>query len=629
MKQIGLLSLLLIGFGLFAQEQYRDTIKLKEVSIHAGRNLFEAQRIDSLALEDPTNLDLGEMLQKQSHLFVKSFGIGSITSVSMRGTGSAHTRVFWNGMQLNSVTHGMLDLSLFPTLFMDEVQVNYGLSSLKQSSGGLGGAINLNNKVNFLNKHNVKFSQSFGSFGQKTSTAKLQFGTEKWQSITRFFWREAENDFEYKDLTLEGFPTTKAKNTSLHQKGLMQSLHYRIKENQVIEGNLWLYHSDRNLPALMSLRNNVENQIDESMRLMLNYNYYGNDWVLKYSISSSIDRLIYRNDRASVNDSTLTRGIFNRMEFNKTWSKKVKQTTQANFNFQDASSGANSEVRNRKTVSIYNKINYEATKRMTVNAAFRQEWILDEANLFMPAIDVNYGLLKGRSLNLFFKIGRNYNFPSLNDLYTQPFGNEDLKAEESQSLDLGIARLFKIKKLEIFSKLTAFAANIENYIQWQPTAFGFWRPVNLEAVKTRGLEGELSVKQNDAKLKKTLTLNYTYTNSINQNRIHEFDESNGKQLIYIPENQFNFQLDLAYKDWRLMSSCNFVGHRYTSSDNERFVPAYTTTDLTLSKNMNFKTHNMELSVSVLNVFDTEYQTIEWRPMPNRNYLLRLTYHLSK
>ncbi|NJL13466.1 MAG: TonB-dependent receptor plug domain-containing protein [Microscillaceae bacterium] len=59
---------------------------------------------------------LGQLLQALSSLYVREYGPQQLSSLSFRGTGSSHTAVLWQGININSPTLGMSDLGTLPVL---------------------------------------------------------------------------------------------------------------------------------------------------------------------------------------------------------------------------------------------------------------------------------------------------------------------------------------------------------------------------------------------------------------------------------------------------------------------------------------------------------------------------------
>ena len=103
--------------------------------------------IDSVLLSQSLNSSLAELLSKETPLFVKSYGMGSMATVSFRGTTSSHTQVKWNGLKINNPMLGQVDFSQLPVWMIDKVEILHGGSSLVEGSGALGGSIHLQSSV--------------------------------------------------------------------------------------------------------------------------------------------------------------------------------------------------------------------------------------------------------------------------------------------------------------------------------------------------------------------------------------------------------------------------------------------------------------------------------------------------
>ena len=629
MKGVAVILLVSISTLLFGQRTHKDTIKIPEVAISAEQSFIGSseQQLDSTSLNNPINHNLGEVLASRANLFVKSYGMGSMATIAMRGSGSSHSNVYWNGIQLNSAANGVVDLSLYPNLFLDEVQVDYGNASLRSGSGGLGGAVQLNNIVEFKKRKQFSISQDFGSFKYSNSSLKYAFGNSKWQSVSRVLYRTADNNFEYQDLGEAGFPTKEVKNASLLQKSIMQSLHFRPKENQQLEAHFWVYHSDRNLPPLMTISDIHENQNDQSIRGILGYKFYGEDY--QFSIKSSMisDEIAYDNSRLAEVSKSHNTSFRNVVEGEKKW-KKTTLYSRLNLDFEEAEQlSLGSEMVQRKRISAFAEINHQWGEKLSTSLAIREEVIVDEAQYLLPKLELKYQLNKGWLL--FSKVSKNIKFPTLNDLYWQAGGNPTLKAEQNQSVEAGFRfhKLIAEDSWEVLVSNTAYYSSIDNYIQWQPTALGYWQAVNLRKVEIKGLESRFELKQQKGILKKSILASYTFTQSLNKSKLNEGDGALNQQLIYLPEHQANISARLEYKKYFLNYQWQFVGARYLTTDNSDWLPSYQLSNISAGKSINFKNHRLDLQVSALNLFDLEYQAIQWRPMPNRNYQLSLTYHL--
>lgn len=615
----------------FAQVQIVDSVQLNTVSIEANivQQDPQQQQVDSMDLQAPIYKDLGESLQQNANLFIKSYGMGSMASISLRGTNSAQTKLYWNDISLNSPTYGSTDLSLFPTFFIDEAAVDYGLSSLQYGSGGLGGAVRLSSNANFNSKKELSISQDIGSFGHSTTTIKAKLGTAKWQAESKLFYRSAEQDFSYQNRAKESFPEEQVQNAGLLQRGFMQSLHYRIKQHSRLNAHYWFYESDRNLPPLMTGTAFQESQVDRSHRFLLEYLHYFKKSVLEVKASHLNDYLSYTNERSNTFSESSMRAFKFVAKLEHEWNSKWKWNSRLNgdlYQLQDQVNLAESE---RQELSSFHALEFSPSKKLKSYAQVRQLLIDQEQNYWMPKFGLTYSPDSAKNLSFGFNVGQNVKYPTLNDLNLRPGGNQDLEPETSENIELSLSKLWILNKASLVDlRAAVYQANIENFILWQPSIFGYWEARNIRAVQTRGVEIRVKVEHQFNAFNLLLEGNYTHSSSIKADRSYPGDASKGKQLIYIPEHQYNLHAAIRFNSYQISYRNQFVGARYTSTDNQHFLPFYNLSDLSLSKSVQWKAQKVQLSISAMNLFDQEYQAIQWRPMPGRNYMLRINWRIS-
>ena len=82
-----------------------------------------------------------------------------------RGTPAAYTQLLWNGIPLNSLTTGIVDLGLFPTDIFSEIKLNSGGNSTLSGSGAIAGSIQLNNSLDFNPSYKWEIDLTKGSYG--------------------------------------------------------------------------------------------------------------------------------------------------------------------------------------------------------------------------------------------------------------------------------------------------------------------------------------------------------------------------------------------------------------------------------------------------------------------------------
>ena len=121
------------------------------------------------------------------------------------------------------------------------------------------------------------------------------------------------------------------------------------------------------------------------------------------------------------------------------------------------------------------------------------------------------------------------------------------------------------------------------------------------------------------KIKFELNAGYTFSKSTNAASITENDQTIGKQLIYVPLQNANAEIRILYKGSFISYNQNFVGQRYTTTDNLDSLPFYSLGNLGIGTNYKAKKITFSIMFKINNIGNIAYQAVEWMAMPGRNY----------
>tara|TARA_R110002049_G_scaffold216946_7_gene388387 strand:- start:1709 stop:3628 length:1920 start_codon:yes stop_codon:yes gene_type:complete len=632
-----LLFLFFVIYDSFSQGNFLDTVDIPVVTvksdfkIESEDNSFKKVQIDSIQMSQKSTGTLADVLSEHSTIFVKSYGVGGLSSVSFRGTSAAHTMVLWNDIPINSSLNGQIDFSLIPLAFFDGIEIDFGGASLEKNAGSLGGSVNLQNIVNYNNRLSVAFQQQFASFGNVGTSAIIKVGQERFQSNFRVFRKQGENDFKFTNLGKDGFPEERLQNASVEQFGVLNEYFFKPTRTSEIMLQASVISTDREIPAIMLVNNNRELQNDQAYRATLGYKIEKTNWRLNLKSSGFLDELDYENQLLQTETNTTFSGIKNLAHFNWDIAVQHQLNVKLHADFDEAESETFSEDKTLKRQALFVNYNYSPSDRIKTSAILRTEALTNQPTLLLPALGVVYRLGKESNYLLRLNASMNAKYPNLNDLFWQPGGNPDLQVERSKNLELGIANQYLFIKDWMSWKIeaTAYYMLINDYILWQPTAFGYWKSDNLQEVVSRGGEVNWSIRTKWKKLRNTTTVQYGYTSSVNQLAKQENDASKNKQLIYVPEHSMNIFSQFNFKQWQIIYQLNYTGLRYTATDNSDFLPFYNLHNIKVQREMQFKNHQFSVSAQVNNLFDADYQAIQWRPMPGRNFGITLNYSFDK
>jgi iron complex outermembrane receptor protein len=244
-------------------------------------------------------------------------------------------------------------------------------------------------------------------------------------------------------------------------------------------------------------------------------------------------------------------------------------------------------------------------------------------------------LLKKEQFYLKANAGINYHYPSLNDLYWNPGGNDSLKSEKAEMTEAGFSYTKNTGNTEITLDVVGFYNYVSNWIIWLPTEYSYWSPTNLKEVENKGIEATLSINSTFSKLTIKHNANYAYTASTNiktpsvpaRAGNNESDNSINKQLIYVPFHKFNYTLSAAYKKTSIYYNYSYTGLRFISTDNNWYMPEYFIHNASISQKINIKKLALTGSFKVNNLLNQDYQSMAYRAMPGRNFLFSISLGL--
>ena len=239
------------GFLLFSQN-LKDTIQLSQVEVTGSFTLhnegFKKVRIDSNILVQYLSADLSTILSQYSTIFVKSYGNGGLSTPSFRGTSANHTQVEWNGINIDSPMLGQMDLSQVPVSQFESLEILYGAATVAKTIGAFGGMINLVSNPDWNNRINLMLAQTFASFNSYTTNASLALGNNHVQSVTKFNYSNAMNDFPYNN------DQTKTRETLTNAAymfgGITQEAFFRLSKNDILTARIWYSDDNHQIPPI-------------------------------------------------------------------------------------------------------------------------------------------------------------------------------------------------------------------------------------------------------------------------------------------------------------------------------------------------------------------------------------------
>ncbi len=616
-----------------AKCQFADTVLLHTINISEIRSLLFSKgnhhlQIDSSTIASSPGNNLAEVLSTGTSIFIKAYSPGGSATISARGTEARHNAVLWNGFNLNSPSLGLCDLSLIPTFISDQITLIEGGSGPVNGNAALGSTVVLENDLpSFKKNTNIGLNLETGCFGNFHGSIKFKTGNKFIESKTVLFYERAENNFEFVNSTIRDQPTVKEQNASFKNYGLLQNLDFKINPSNFLNIAIWYQTYFRELPPLMTSTSSAAIQRDSLLRLSGGYKLLLKKSVLKIKAAYFKEYQFYNDTKLNSHYEYLTNSVLSELEYRVFISNKITLNSGLTYINSEAAFDEYKTSQKRVSTSFFAEILYEPIEQWKFNLNFRKEFTNVENPPFIPSFGFE-GVIIKNTLNAFGNIGRHYNLPSMNDLFWRPGGNENLLPEDAWGEEIGISSAAGKNQLPVIS-FALFNSNVKNWIKWQPGAGGFYSPDNLREVHISGFETNVSYTHKIKIVNFNLALHYTFVNSAISKSYTAFETVTvGKQLIYVPQNIFNGIFNIHWNGYSLNYNQTFTGKRFTTSDNSSSLDPYQVSNSTLEKVITFNTFNFRLNFKVMNLFNTSYQVIAYRPMPGRWYSVGLKFDLK-
>ena len=629
--------LLLVSGATTAQEQKAN---LKEVIITSDAKMkpeavgTKVTVLSQIEIERNRTKSLSELLLEASSIQIKSMGQGAMATASFRGTAASHTQVLWNGISLNSPQLGSFDFSQIPIYFVDDIALHHGGSAQSEGSGALGGSVNFSNSSKAVERPSFSVLTEVASNKTFTEALTAKFTKKNLTSSTRVYYQQSENNFRYLNKVYSSEPTyERRRDADYKQSGVMQELYYLTAKGDRIAAIGWWQYDDRSLPQfILGNPTFTEQSRSENIRTLASYEGARKEHNFKAYFSYLNGRMRYQrraleseyiDTQHNLNNSYIFGGDYGYKGF-----KKVDLSTSFLYRLDKVTSDnfENGSI-DRNTASLKLMATYRATQKLHVDASVTAEQI--DADFYaIYNISGRYRLID-KYLTLKASNSYNYRTPSLNDLYWLPGGNPDLKPEKGWSSDISFISEPTIGPFDLKMEATYYYMDIDNWIMWIPKGNGYiWEPVNFSKVTSQGMELTTDIRFKYQHTSHLVNFNYGYTHSVDNSE--RDDDTQGRQLPYMPRNRWNAGYRFAFKDkvWAHYNA-SFTDVRFTTADESYQTNKYTTHNIEVGYNLKLKEHKMlTFTFKVDNMFNAYYESTQYYPMPLRMFWGKLVFRFN-
>ncbi|WP_394774145.1 TonB-dependent receptor plug domain-containing protein [Flavobacterium sp.] len=548
---------------------------------------------------------LTDLLNFNSTIYFKEYGRGMLSTVSFRGTTASQTAVIWNGININSQMNGSTDFNTISSSDYNSISVKAGGGSVIYGSGAVGGTVHLNNDLGFYKRFENNLKLDYGSFNTIGINFKTNISNEKWSTQIGFSKNSSTNDYKYLNLYTWKGEQRWNQNGQYDIITMNANVGYKFDSKNTLKLYTQTSNTDRNT-SLITETERKSKYINGFNRNLLEYDGDFGKFTTNFKAAYIFENFQYYADN-SKNQYTYgkTESLITKADLGYTLFKATQINGIIDYNrTKGYGSGFGNHTREISSATLLIKQDFSANWKNEFG--IRKEFTDNYKSPVLFSLGSSYQFNKLYNLKL--NLSRNFRIPTFNDLYWEEGGNPNLKPENSYQAEIGNVFTFQ----DISLTQTFYYMKIKDLLQWVPGKNGIWSPQNTDKVNCYGAETLLSWKKHFGKNYFGANASYAYT-------ISE-DEATGKQLFFVPFHKVNGAV--SYSGNKISAYYQFLynGFVYTQSDNDpkQIVKDYTVSNLGIDYDFKFL-DSFKLGFQVLNLFNENYESLENRPLPGRNF----------
>lgn len=568
-------------------------------------------------------------------------GLGSIKTLSYRGSNPSQTLTLFNGIRMNSAQNAVADMAVIPSSFISGIRISGGGTN---GSNAMAGTLALGSSRTpghtgdgSAGEPAINYGASYGSFGDAGLFANGTFapGPENVTTTLMLDHRRSKGNFPF-TVSYGGQESGYKRNNadfSSTSAGLQASW------NAIRDSASFFLMIQKNYrgvpgPVLSGSMENSGSRFDET-NILTSASYghrYEGGSVSGISVAYKYGGLHYADTSAKeyspeglLNDYYVAE-LNPALKYTFGLSENISAASSVEYLYAHLESdNLNDDLTDvqRKVLSISEKMSgvfdFERFVLFTEISA-RLDWVEEKNHTLASA--VIGALIKPLNLKASAGYTKGYRLPSFNELYYFNFGNRHLRPEFSDGIEAelnyaGEPVLFLGTTHSFALRASAYHRSVEDQIVSFPKSLLVWTAMNLQRVNASGFALTYEGVHFDEIL--SLMLNYSY----NETRdMTEGSFTYGKLVPYMPQEIFSALAILDFQPLSVQSSATRYSFVYTTSENNRslMIPGRTVVNAGLS--YKFETGErkyISLNAGVKNIFDLSYQTILNYPMPGRQF----------
>ena len=679
MKKIRTIKLVITGtivlFCFCLGQAQTDTTQqptrwLPEVQIGGWYSKIEAspaavQTLTVHQIEQMPALQLSDALKYMSGVVVKDYGgTGGMKTVSVRGLGSQHTGVAYDGMALTDCQTGQIDLGKLTLDNVGTLSLTTGMDPNIFKPARLfsySNLLNINTSNVLPNKpFKLKLAFTVGMYGLVSPQFFCENLIKSKKRENRFLLWNLSANFTHSDGRYpyilhygginDSISREKRQNSDINALNLEANVKYSFNPDQQLLVKWYYYDSQRGLPSATVFYNlnssqrlwnrNTFAQTQYYHRFRSNWQYQiGGKFNYDYThyldpeylnVEGKLDNHYHQYEGYLTNvihytlpknntDRDFSVALANDLFYNQLNSSTMEYTNPARFTTMTSLS-----VRGGKKIfTIVGNLLFTTVNNMSQGEQLGKNYLH-----LSPAVSAALRLKETVTLRAFYK--NIFRMPTFNDLYYREVGNLNLEPEKTHQWNLGAVleqQRLAAGKVYLSASLDGYFNMVKDKIVAFPSHNLFsWTMLNYGEVWIAGAELNANLEYQFVKnYYLRFNGNGTYQKAVDRT------DPNGKtfnhQIPYTPLWSGSTSLGLETPWLTITYAVILCGKRYALGENipANEVPRYVDHSITLSHEFDIRQSKLGLKVELLNLANKNYLIIRNYPMQGFGLRARVSW----
>lgn len=607
-----------------ASETNSDEIEPQYLSSHVSvitRKEFDA-KVATVA----------DVMKSESGVQIRQIGgLGSFSTVNIRGSDSKQVNVYLNGVLVNGAFGGVVDLSQFSLENVEKIEVYRGSSPVSVGVAGIGGAINIRTR-DFAKESQRTLKLGLGSLGTENVAYSLSDKIKGSDVLLSVEYLAAENNFSMLNNGLTPSYTgddfiDRRNNADFDQFTGLFSLRKRINNSTVFSWVSQFFDKEDHFPDVFNSETNYSKLDSSFLSSHAKWDHaLSHETNLTAEISYSI-----KNEHYLDTGNNVGVGINNEENLTENYQLGLRSSYVYGSHLLNAGLDTTLEQYTKHDYIDVNTFRYQRIRNVfglqdewlsndgkwQISLGGRYFYIIDKSRLIgtddaRRYSSANFGILYAYSNRLHFhtNVSRNSRIPQLFELYGDRGlfnGNNELKPERAINADFGV----RLKVGSFESKSSIFYRTLKDGIFISYGSSGTGQAINISQSQIVGVEADNKYDFNEFFSAALMT---TFQDS---QEISESTDRDGNSLLGLY--RLSNTVSVSVADKQMVYSLEYRHQSGGFFDRSNDAPIPKQNQVNFNARWDFKP--MSLEVRVDNIANNKFLDFNRYPIPGRRFFI--------